>query len=548
MYVGFIKRHMPRLLSQVNRDADLITYGSCDRNYWHQSIRDFSSAILQQACLSLALVWRTDFPGNIWYGSANVREWAAAALRYMGKIQLPDGSFNEYYPNEHSFPATAFNLFAGCRAYRLLELGDEEVLATLGRAADWLCAHDETKTCNQQAAAIAGLYRFYGMTGRREILEAAERKLEALLALYSQEGWFPEQGGADIGYSSVTLDMLTEVYEESGDGRLRSVLGGMVDFLSHFVHPDGTIGGEYGSRNTVYFLPSGLETCVRLGIRRETASAMIDRLFGKDAGESFMDSVDDRYLSHYVMHSFLRALAGYTPRKPSPEKLPYETIHSRYYPEAGLMTRCTGAYYAVVSLRKGGLVKVYRGDEEVLNDCGYRVPWGKGRTAVTNWLNPDLAGRCEGDSLEISGRMTLVKPRTQNPRYHVLLRLAALVRGARLRDDIKRMTIFQKASCSVRFARKVTFLPDGVRIRDTIDNPTGRAVLRAPNVSLRLVASAKFFSRSDLLPYRRENYGAARRLSVVRSLRIRDGKAEVTEEAEREDAAIRAGGAAERRG
>ena len=94
MYVGFIKRHMPRLLSQVNRDADLITYGSCDRNYWHQSIRDFSSAILQQACLSLALVWRTDFPGNIWYGSANVREWAAAALRYMGKIQLPDGSFN----------------------------------------------------------------------------------------------------------------------------------------------------------------------------------------------------------------------------------------------------------------------------------------------------------------------------------------------------------------------------------------------------------------------------------------------------------------------
>ena len=120
--------------------------------------------------------------------------------------------------------------------------------------------------------------------------------------------------------------------------------------------------------------------------------------------------------------------------------------------------------------------------------------------------------------------------------------------GRRSGDDIKRMTIFQKASCSVRFARKVTFLPDGVRIRDTIDNPTGRAVLRAPNVSLRLVASAKFFSRSDLLPYRRENYGAARRLSVVRSLRIRDGKAEVTEEAEREGTGLRAGGAAERRG
>ena len=32
-----------------------------------------------------------------------------------------------------------------------------------------------------------------------------------------------------------------------------------VAFLKHFIHPNGTLGGEYGSRNTEFYFPAGFE-------------------------------------------------------------------------------------------------------------------------------------------------------------------------------------------------------------------------------------------------------------------------------------------------
>ena len=56
IYSGFIKENISRVLTQVDRDCDSKTYGCCDRNYWHLKIRDFPSAILQQTCLTMALM------------------------------------------------------------------------------------------------------------------------------------------------------------------------------------------------------------------------------------------------------------------------------------------------------------------------------------------------------------------------------------------------------------------------------------------------------------------------------------------------------------
>ena len=523
-YAAYILRHLPRVLSQVNRDRDMTTYGSCDRNYWHQSIRDFSSAILQQTCLTLALVYKEDFPGNYCYGNENVREWSVAALRYMGTIQLKDGSFNEYYPNEHSFPATAFNLYAACKTYRLLKLEDAHILGSLRKAADWLCCHDETATCNQQLASIAGLYQYYRITEAQTVLDGVDRKMTGILSLYSGEGWFPEQGGADIGYSSVALDMLTDYFEESGDERVRRIIEEMVEFLSHFIHPDGTAGGEYGSRNTVYFLPAGLEACVRLDLNAGTAAAMIRKLYEEDGRGSFMDSVDDRYLTHYVLHSYLRALAGCKPRRCREGRLPYQIPHRTVFKKAGLMTICDGDCYAVTGLAKGGILKVYRNGKEICNDCGYRIPLAPGRIAATNWLNPELEVLIQENQALIRGRFTVVKSRTQTPLYHFLLRLAALVRGERLRDDIKRLTIFQKEKSEASFGRRIVFEQEKIRIEDEICNPTGKAVVRASNISFRLVASAKFFASSDLLWQGPEHYGTAEKVTLCRTIDLRSGK------------------------
>ncbi len=98
----------PRILSQIDRDPDSPTYGCCDRNFWHYKIRDFPSAILQQAGFGLALLYKFKNSQNPYYNKPQIKEIAFATVRFWSKIQHRDGSFDEYWPNEHGFPPTAF--------------------------------------------------------------------------------------------------------------------------------------------------------------------------------------------------------------------------------------------------------------------------------------------------------------------------------------------------------------------------------------------------------------------------------------------------------
>ena len=47
MYRDYIRKKLPLVLTQIDRDRHSKTYGCCDRNFWHLKIRDFPSAILQ---------------------------------------------------------------------------------------------------------------------------------------------------------------------------------------------------------------------------------------------------------------------------------------------------------------------------------------------------------------------------------------------------------------------------------------------------------------------------------------------------------------------
>ena len=273
MYIEYILKMTPKVLTQVDRDKHSKTYGDCDRNHWHLKIRDFSSAILQQTGLTLALLYTLDFRNNVFYQKEIVREWAIATVYYWKSIQLKDGSFNEYYPNEHGFPPTAFSFYAMCEVYKRVNIQDEKICNAFGRTAKYLCAHIEEKAHNQELASITALYSAYTILKEDWILDGINKKLDRILKLQSEEGWFSEYGGADIGYLSVSLDMLAEYYWMSRDERVLEPLSRMTDFLSYFIHPDVSSGGEYASRNTIYFLPGGVQTMSCLG--NQTAKGLL---------------------------------------------------------------------------------------------------------------------------------------------------------------------------------------------------------------------------------------------------------------------------------
>lgn len=520
IYSEFVKKNIARILTQADRDKNSRTYGSCDRNYWHLKIRDFSSAILQQTCLTMALLYNVNFEGNVYYKNVNLKEWSIAALHFVGNIQLKDGSFNEYYPNEHGFPPTAFVLFAACKTYIELELNDTLILRSLEKTADWLMKHSEINAYNQEWAAIAGLQLYYKISEKQEVLDGVKRKVENILKVQSEEGWFPEQGGADIGYSSVALDMMTEYYWISKDSSIVEPMDKLVNFLSHFVHPDGTIGGEYGSRNTIYFMPNGLEAYIALGLdKNNVAKSMVQMIYEvsrQGVFGDFMDAVDERYLTHYVLHSYLRAIQKYKLREKVCVTLPFNTAHVKVFEKAGLITFYNGNYFSVISTQKGGIVKVYKGNEEVFWDCGYRIPIKAGSTAATNWLDSSYKIDYKDKEYWIQGKFNLVTPKVQNPIYHLGLRVSAFLLGDKVNHLIKKITIFQDKHYDADFERRVILKDNSILIEDKIHNPQKKDIVEAPNISLRLVASGKFFSRSDLLRTDLKDYGNAKEVSIKR--------------------------------
>jgi len=523
MYSEYIIKMIPKVLTQVDRDKHSKNYGDCDRNHWHLKVRDFSSAILQQTGLSIALLYMIPFEDNVFYQKENVKEWAEATVRYWRKIQLRDGSFNEYYPNEHGFPPTAFSLYAMSRVYHMLNMDDRDILKAFRKTAKYLCDHIEEKAFNQEIASITALYSVNMILQEQWIEAGIERKLQRILELQSEEGWFPEYGGADIGYLSVSLDMLSEYYWLSKDERVIEPLEKMIDFLQYFVHPDATCGGEYASRNTIYFLPCGLQTMASIG--NKTAEAMLNLLYQNTNREYyFLDAVDDRYFSHYLMHSFLRATARRDKRTVEKGKLPFEKNIDKYFKCAGLKVHCNDGKYVIVGGQKGGVCKAYHGTRLCFEDFGYRVKLGEGKIATTNWQSSEYKIDEATEKIIIKGYLNCVKQKTASPLMLFGLRVASAVLGNKIIGMLKRMIILVDKQTNIYFERSISLLNEELLIEDYISSPNIITLECANSFSLRHVASGKFYTMSDIGNYSQNVYPNAREIKIWRKYNFLDDK------------------------
>ena len=94
---------IPRILSNQDRTPSSPTYGCLHRDYWLDKTSDFPDAVRQFAVHALALVYKYEMPGNIYYRSPKVRDWTVAALDFWASIQHSDGSFDEFYPYERGW-------------------------------------------------------------------------------------------------------------------------------------------------------------------------------------------------------------------------------------------------------------------------------------------------------------------------------------------------------------------------------------------------------------------------------------------------------------
>ncbi len=471
IYLRVALDSIPRLLGAMDRNPMSPTYGCLDRQYWHYRTADFASEMYQEGVLALAYAQGLDIPGNKWYNEPRLRELAVAGIRFAARHGRADGSCDDYYPFERALGAAVFSLQACAEAYRILRLSDAELEAFLRRRADWIMDHGESgRLANHHALAALALARVCEITGKPRYKAGAQKSLQRVLAWQHEEGWFEEYGGADPGYQTVTIDCLAKLRFLWGMEQLDAPLRHAVAFASCFAHPDGTYGGEYGSRGTSLFYPHGME----LLARADPGAAELADCFLRTLEEgTAADFSDDRLFAHRLGNLF-EAYRDWAPSRPAQEWAE-ESPRDRHFPAAGLMVRGGAADKTIVSTARGGVFRHYVEGRLAAVDAGLILETSEGRLAVSQLhcaagesADPSderyVEVRFEGErvaSVTVGGPLHWTRFETATPLKQAALHLGMISAGRFCRTPVRRLLqqrlITARRGAPVRHARTFEF-------------------------------------------------------------------------------------------
>ncbi len=484
---------MVKLLTNLDRDSFSPSYGSFDRNYWHYKIRDFSSAILQQGCLALAIAYSKNFDGNIYYNNEQIKKHAVGAVKFWSTKQLKDGSFEEYWSNERSIPATAFSLYAICETIDILDIKDAEVLKTIKKAVAFLKNITEPGALNQEMASVAAI-RYAAKILDDDIKEIANKKFKSLLAKQSKEGWYAEYNGVDIGYLTVCLDYLVKYYELSKSSEALESAKKIIHFIKYFVHPDGTLGGEYCTRNTEYFLPYGLEFMKKY---EPITSKILEKLMS-NINKSYLNScLDERYVLHYVCPSFIKSISIFKEVE-SKQDLPYNTIFNKYFEDSMIYIKSSEKYYFICSLMKSGVFKIIdKKNMDIYNDTCYRII-KNGKIYTSEWPNRNKYS-IEDNKIVIESDFIKKSFFIQTPFKQTILKTVSSIFGRLPVDIVKKVMIYGKNKKSgMKFKREIILDNDRMSINDFIDTKNRVQAHKMNGLSMRHTASSRLFQVNSL--------------------------------------------------
>lgn len=490
LYAEAILAQAPRTLGLLDRETLSPTAGCGDRTYWAWKFVDFPGARFQEAVCVLSFLY-TRLEASPYHRSPKLLRWIELALSYWARIQRSDGSYDEAYPLEHSLAATAFTSFYVSEA--LLFLGDEvnpavgrETLAALTRAGDWLVANDETHgfLSNHLAAAAAALAHIGKLAESDAYLVRGRYFVDKILQRQSREGWYDEYGGADPGYQTHGSFYLARYAELTGEADVRESLDRACRFLSHFIHPDRSLGGEYSSRNTKTYYPAAFEMLTS----HSAAAAWIAEKMRPSVSENTAvgHAGVDAYNYFPLLNNYVFAHEALTS---SAESLPPEGPSPAPYvlrlPEAGLLKIRTEAYDAFLAPKKGGVVQVFdrRSGRLALSDCGYIGRFPGGALVSTQWIDPgaEISENLDGETKTVAvgaGFFRVSRP-VMDPIRFLGFRLFSLTAGrfpgpARwLKNLLVRALIYRSKQLNLRLKRSITLRPASVEIVDRIDGPDG---------------------------------------------------------------------------
>ncbi len=476
VYLKEIMSQAQRILGQQCRVPTMKPYGCFDRPFWNYGDYGTPRTRRQEAVLTLALLYTIEHEENIYRGNRMILEWIRAGIDFWSGLQLRTGAFNELYPNEFNYTSTAFTSYAISESLLLLK---EELPArqaymdTLCKAAAWLNRNGEPLVINHDTGAVVFLYNMYMLTGNDEYAKWAADKFEYIASSQDSEGWFNEYGGPDIGYLSLSIDYLAKYYQKSKNELILPVLDRAVDFLSYFIHPNNTFGGEYASRNTEYLMPDGFEI---LAPHNETANAIAeviaDAIRGRSAVLPF--ALDDKFLL-YNGYDYLQAYKNNRFDIADTGTLPHNKPFFKYFENSRIAVRNSEKFYSICNGNKGGAFYAFFKDSGKSFDDSGVLAYSNSRMLTSCLMNKTNDVEAAEDTVRVRGK--LGKPfdnEMTEPKY-LALRLFQMTFGyfeavsLGVKEFLRKVLITKSKSSPYGFEREIVFETDSMTITDRVE-------------------------------------------------------------------------------
>ncbi|MGK7890454.1 MAG: hypothetical protein AB4042_14050 [Leptolyngbyaceae cyanobacterium] len=464
---------IPKILTLMDRNPHSPTYGCCDRNFWHYKIIDFPSGMAQEFVWPLALVYALPLPDNPYYQQPSLKTWVEAGITYAAQSAHRDGSCDDYFPFERAGGAAAFSLLACVESYTLLQLERPDLLDFFRLRADWLAHHQESgRLSNHQALIVLCLELLSRLLKTDRWDTAKAQRLEQVLSWQDDEGWFQEYEGCDPGYHTLTVSCLARVYALTPipplphsstppppTSLLKDAIAKAIHLAQHFVHPDGSYGGEYTSRNTYNFFPHGFELA---GQWLPEALSINDRFLKGLATKQDACYADDHIIGHHTWN-YLLAWRDFVEARPP---LPPRTAERIWLPNARILIDRREQTELYLALNKGGVFKLFEGDRLLHSDTQFSLQVKSGnklKNAVGHLVGPSEI-QVERDRILIQGNLGWAKQKQMTPFNLLILRLVMFTVGRffpnLIRSLLQKVLITGKKPAPFRFVRQLEWQAD----------------------------------------------------------------------------------------
>lgn len=456
-YLEKIYATLPRILALFDVDATSPTYGQGDRYRWAWKLIDFGNGTFQGAAHGLARLLKHDLlPAYL--STSSVLKRVDAMFHGTEMLRRNNGSLEEAFPYESSFCVTALVAYDLLSAIELLENTIQErqrtrYLETVRPMIDFLHCAKETHAfiSNHLATAAAALYKWTALT-RESGEKRGQEIVHRILQEQSKEGWFREYEGADPGYQSLCTYYLADVHRMRPDLGLHEPLRRSLRFLWHFAHPDGSFGGHYGSRNTRFYYPAGIEYLAEEISEAGQLAAYMQQSIARNTTVT-LETMDEPNLvpmfnAYCWSAALLEQISGTTRSSrdiyDTPLTLPCVTMNPwrKTFPEAGLIVEKRPEHYTIISWHKGGVCYHFRGERAWI-DSGVAARSHKGELYSTQAYQPDNELIERQNMVQIVAPLVKMHKQVPTPLQFLLLRLLnnTLMRSHTIGNIIKKLLV-----------------------------------------------------------------------------------------------------------